>query len=51
MDIKYQHIILFAAIFVAIIVFSNTILKKIDECYETSMNKMDTLVTGYHNCP
>ena len=45
MEVKYQHIILFAAIFLVAIVFSNTILKKIDECYETSMKKMDTLVT------
>lgn len=45
MEVKYQHIILFAALFVVAIVFSNTILKKIDECYETSMKKMDTLVT------
>lgn len=45
MEPKYQHIILFAALFVVIIVFSNTIFKKIDECYETSMKKMDTLVT------
>lgn len=45
MEVKYQHIILFAALFVVAIVFSNTILKKINECYETSMNKMDTLVT------
>ena len=45
MEPKYQHIILFAALFVVAIVFSNTIFKKIDECYETSMKKMDTLVT------
>ena len=45
MEVKYQHIILFVAIFICVIVFSNTILKKIDECYETSMKKMDTLVT------
>ena len=45
MEVKYQHIILFVAIFIVAIVFSNTILKKIDECYETSMKKMDTLVT------
>lgn len=45
MEPKYQHIILFAALFIVAIVFSNTILKKIDECYETSMKKMDTLVT------
>lgn len=45
MEPKYQHIILFAAIFVVAIVFSNTILKKIGECYETSMKKMDSLVT------
>lgn len=45
MEVKYQHIILFAALFVVVTVFSNTILKKIDECYETSMKKMDTLVT------
>lgn len=45
MEVKYQHIMLFAAIFLVVIVFSNTILKKIDECHETSMKKMDTLVT------
>ena len=45
MEPKYQHILLFVALFVVVIVFSNTILLKIDECYETSMKKMDTLVT------
>lgn len=45
MEPKYQHIILFAALFVVAIVFSNTILKSISECYEASMKKMDTLVT------
>lgn len=45
MESKYQHIILFAALFVVAIVFSNTILVRISECYETSMKKMDTLVT------
>lgn len=45
MEPKYQHILLFVFLFIVAIVFSNTILKKIDECYETSMKKMDTLVT------
>ena len=45
MEVKYQHILLFVALFIVAIVFSNTIFKKIDECYETSMKKMDTLVT------
>ena len=45
MEVKYQHILLFVFLFIVAIVFSNTILKKIDECYETSMKKMDTLVT------
>ena len=45
MEVKYQHILLFVALFIVILVFSNTIFKKIDECYETSMKKMDTLVT------
>lgn len=45
MEPKYQHILLFVFLFIVAIVFSNTIFKKIDECYETSMKKMDTLVT------
>ena len=45
MEVKYQHILLFVAIFIVAIVALNTIIKKIDECYETSMKKMDTLVT------
>lgn len=45
MEVKYQHILLFVAIFIVAIVALNTIIKKIDKCYETSMKKMDTLVT------
>ena len=45
MEPKTQHILLFVAIFIVAIVALNTIIKKIDECYETSMKKMDTLVT------
>ncbi len=45
MEPKTQHILLFVALFIVILVFSNTVFKKIDECYETSMKKMDTLVT------
>ena len=45
MEVKYQHILLFVFLFIVAIVSLNTIIKKIDECYETSMKKMDTLVT------